>query len=120
MCWTITVLFLMEKALVYLLIPTPDLELSPTCNESGILGVVPGIWVLIQATEVLNGYWGGTAIRKKLLIADLLKMTFRNSAISNPDCPLCVHHQSFKDSLSNKTCSLFELGQSLYNSKRYA
>jgi len=78
------------------LFPTlPDPQLTPTCNESGILGVVPGILGTIQATEVLKWVLGiGQLLEKKLLIADLLKMTFREIQLSqNPDCPLCVHNQ---------------------------
>lgn len=76
------------------LFPTPDPGLSPTCNERGILGVVPGILGAIQATEVLKWVLGvGQLLEKKLLIADLLKMTFREIQLSqNPDCPLCVHN----------------------------
>lgn len=80
------------------LFPTPDPEFSPACNESGILGVVPGILGAIQATEVLKWILGvGQLLEKKLLIADLLKMTFREIQLSqNPDCSLCVHHQSLQ------------------------
>ena|SRR3990167_8233626 len=80
------------------LFPTPDPELSPPCNESGILGVVPGILGAIQATEVLKWILGiGQLLEKKLLIADLLKMTFREIQLSqNPDCSLCVNHQSLQ------------------------
>jgi molybdopterin/thiamine biosynthesis adenylyltransferase/rhodanese-related sulfurtransferase len=75
------------------LFPTPDPKLSPSCNESGVLGVVPGILGAIQATEVLKWILGvGQLLEKKLLIADLLKMTFREIQLSqNLDCPLCVH-----------------------------
>lgn len=76
------------------LFPTPDPKFSPRCNESGILGVVPGILGAIQATEVLKWTLGiGQLLEKKLLIADLLNMTFREIQLSqNPDCPLCVHN----------------------------
>lgn len=52
----------------------------------------------IQATEVLKWILGvGLLLENKLLIADLLKMTFREIQLSqNPDCPLCVHHQSLQ------------------------
>lgn len=81
------------------LFPTPDPKLSPACNESGILGVVPGILGAIQATEVLKWILGvGELLEKKLLIADLLKMTFREIQLSqNPDCSLCVHHHSLQE-----------------------
>jgi sulfur-carrier protein adenylyltransferase/sulfurtransferase len=81
------------------LFPTPDPELSPACNESGILGVVPGILGAIQATEILKWILSvGELLEEKLLIADLLNMTFREIQLSqNPDCPLCVHHHSLQE-----------------------
>jgi len=80
------------------LFPTPTPEVSSTCNESGILGVVPGILGAIQATEVLKWILGvGQLLEEKLFIADLLKMTFREIQLSqNANCPLCVHNYSLQ------------------------
>lgn len=81
------------------LFPAPDPKLSPACNESGILGVVPGLLGTIQATEILKWILGiGQLLEKKLFVADLLKMTFREIQLyQNPDCPLCVRNQPLQN-----------------------
>ncbi len=74
----------------------PDSNFIPTCNEGGILGVMPGLLGVIQATEVLKWILKiGQSLEKKLFIANLLEMTFREIQLfQNPDCQLCVHNQS--------------------------
>ncbi|KTD24034.1 MULTISPECIES: molybdopterin-synthase adenylyltransferase MoeB [Legionella] len=86
------------------LFPTPpDPKFAPSCNENGILGVVPGILGTIQATEIIKWVLGiGHSLRKRLLVADFLKMTFREIQLfQNPDCQLCVHNQSLHNPLSS-------------------
>lgn len=78
------------------LFPTPpDPKLIPSCDEGGVLGVVPGVLGTIQATEIIKWILGiGDLLEKRLLIVDLLKMTFRKIELfQNPDCQLCLHHQ---------------------------
>jgi adenylyltransferase/sulfurtransferase len=63
----------------------------PSCAEGGVLGVVPGIIGLIQATEALKVIVGvpGTLINR-LLLFDALRMTFRELKIkADPQCPIC-------------------------------
>ncbi|ASQ47459.1 molybdopterin-synthase adenylyltransferase MoeB [Legionella clemsonensis] len=82
------------------LFPTPpDPKIIPPCNEGGILGVVPGIMGIIQATEVIKWLLGiGHLLENRLLVADLLKMTFREIQLSqNPDCQLCGHNQPLQN-----------------------
>lgn len=79
------------------LFPNPEhFKAIPNCNEAGILGVVPGFLGIIQATEIIK--WivqCGQSLKKRLLIADLLQMNFKTiELVQNPDCPLCVHHQT--------------------------
>jgi rhodanese-related sulfurtransferase len=76
------------------LFPNPDPKLSPNCNENGVLGVVPGVLGTIQATEVLKWILGvGQLLENKLLIVDVLSMTFRQIQLSlNPSCSLCMEH----------------------------
>lgn len=81
------------------LFPTPpNPKTIPTCNEGGILGVVPGIMGTIQATEVIKWILGiDHLLENRLLIADLLKMTFREIQLSkNSDCQLCGHNESLQ------------------------
>ena len=61
------------------LIPKPPpIELLPSCQEAGVIGVLPGIIGLIQATEVIKIITGnGQTLSGRLLIFDALLMKFR-------------------------------------------
>ena len=69
--------------------PPPDLV--PSCAEGGVLGVVPGLVGLIQATEVLKWLTGaGTPLVGRLLLVDALGPEFRTVRIQrDPLCPAC-------------------------------
>lgn len=78
------------------LFPTPpDPKLIPSCEAGGVLGVVPGLLGTIQATEIIKWIVEiGDLLEKRLLMVDLLKMTFKEIQLfQNPDCPLCIHQQ---------------------------
>ncbi|KTD21427.1 thiazole biosynthesis adenylyltransferase ThiF [Legionella lansingensis] len=68
-----------------------DLHGLPNCQESGVLGVVPGILGLVQATEVLKWILGnGQPLHKRLLVIDVLGMNFQDIQLTqDPDCNLC-------------------------------
>ena len=63
----------------------------PTCAESGVLGVLPGIVGCIQATETIKLIIKSeTTLAGRLLLIDAWAMRFRESAIrKNPHCPVC-------------------------------
>ncbi len=63
----------------------------PSCAEGGVLGVLPGIIGLIQATEILKLVLGqGTSLLNRLLLYDALDMEFRELKLRrDPQCPLC-------------------------------
>jgi molybdopterin/thiamine biosynthesis adenylyltransferase/rhodanese-related sulfurtransferase len=63
----------------------------PTCAEEGVLGVVPGVFGLLQATEVIKLLTGvGTPLVGQLLLLDLLEHDLQRIAIARrPDCPAC-------------------------------
>lgn len=63
----------------------------PSCAEGGVLGVLPGIIGLIQATEILKLALGiGSPLLGRLLLYDALEMRFREVKIRrDPHCPLC-------------------------------
>lgn len=69
----------------------PPANLIPSCNEAGVLGVVPGIIGTIQATEALKWILGiGTSLRGRLLQWNALSMKFREFHLrKNPYCQLC-------------------------------
>jgi molybdopterin/thiamine biosynthesis adenylyltransferase/rhodanese-related sulfurtransferase len=64
---------------------------APSCAEAGVLGILPGIIGLIQATEALKLIVGtGETLAGRLLHFDALKMKFREFALRrDPQCPVC-------------------------------
>ena len=69
--------------------PPPDLV--PNCAEGGVLGILPGVIGVIQATETVKLILGtGRALIGRLLLYDALDMTFREMKVrKNPKCPIC-------------------------------
>lgn len=78
--------------------PPPPGEV-PSCQEAGVLGVLPGLIGLIQATEAIKLILGlGNPLKGRLLLYDALSMTFREVKIKkDPDCPLCGKNPKIKD-----------------------
>jgi molybdopterin/thiamine biosynthesis adenylyltransferase/rhodanese-related sulfurtransferase/molybdopterin converting factor small subunit len=72
----------------------PPPGLVPSCAEGGVLGVLPGIIGLVQATEALKLILGiGEPLIGRFLIYDALKMRFRELKLrKDPDCPVCGTH----------------------------
>jgi adenylyltransferase/sulfurtransferase len=66
----------------------------PSCAEGGVLGVLPGIIGVIQATEAIKLMLGiGEPLIGRFLIYDALKMRFRELKLrKDPDCPVCGTH----------------------------
>ena len=66
----------------------------PSCSEVGVLGVLPGVIGVIQATETIKLLIGqGEPLVGRLLMYDALAMRFREIRIRrDPDCPLCGEH----------------------------
>ena len=66
----------------------------PSCAEGGVLGVLPGIIGVIQATEAIKLITGiGEPLIGRFLIYDALKMRFRELKLQkDPDCPVCGTH----------------------------
>lgn len=74
----------------------PEAGLVPSCAESGVFGVLPGLLGLIQATETLKLILeAGEPLIGRLLLFDALAMKFREVALDkNPDCPACGANRS--------------------------
>jgi len=70
--------------------PTPS-EMAPSCDEAGVLGVLPGVVGLIQATEAVKLLLGkGEPLKGRLLTYDALAMTFREYKVRrDPACAVC-------------------------------
>jgi adenylyltransferase/sulfurtransferase len=69
----------------------PPPGLVPSCAEGGVLGILPGLVGVIQATEVIKLILGiGESLAGRLLLVDALTMKFRTLKLhKNPDCPIC-------------------------------
>lgn len=69
----------------------PPAQFAPNCAEAGVLGVLPGIIGLIQATEAIKHLLGlGQSLVGRLLTYDALAMRFGEVALPrDPDCPGC-------------------------------
>ncbi len=75
--------------------PPPDA--APNCAEAGVLGVLPGVIGLIQATEAIKLILGiGVPLSGRLLHFDALSMRFRETRLSaDPDCAVCAPGRAF-------------------------
>ncbi|MEH6414489.1 molybdopterin-synthase adenylyltransferase MoeB [Pseudomonas sp. CGJS7] len=75
----------------------PPPEAAPNCAEAGVLGVLPGVVGLIQATEVVKLILGlGESLAGRLLNFDALGMRFRETRLRpDPQCPVCAAGREF-------------------------
>ncbi|MCX6898699.1 MAG: molybdopterin-synthase adenylyltransferase MoeB [Verrucomicrobia bacterium] len=69
----------------------PPPGMVPSCAEGGVLGVLPGIIGVIQATETIKLILGkGDALLGRLLLYNALDMKFREMKMRrDPNCPVC-------------------------------
>jgi adenylyltransferase/sulfurtransferase len=72
----------------------PPPGLVPSCAEGGVLGILPGIIGLMQATETVKLILGaGEPLVGRLVLYDALAMRFRELKLRrNPECPVCGDH----------------------------
>ena len=73
----------------------PPPGLVPSCAEGGVLGILPGLVGIIQATEVIKYILRiGESLARRLLLVDALGMNFRQLKLrKNPACPACGTHE---------------------------
>ncbi len=69
----------------------PPAEEAPSCAEAGVLGVLPGIVGVLQATEAIKLILGlGTTLAGRLIVYDALSTKFRELKLRrDPKCPTC-------------------------------
>ena len=74
----------------------PPPGLVPSCAEGGVLGVLPGLVGVMQATEAIKLILGaGAPLIGRLLLVDALSMKFRELKLrKDPDCPVCGPHRT--------------------------
>jgi molybdopterin/thiamine biosynthesis adenylyltransferase/rhodanese-related sulfurtransferase len=75
----------------------PPPAAAPNCSEAGVLGVLPGVIGLLQATEAMKLILGvGEPLAGRLLHFDALSMRFRETRLApDPDCTVCAPHRAF-------------------------
>jgi len=76
----------------------PPPGLVPSCAEGGVLGILPGLVGLVQATEVIKLILEkGTSLVGRLLLFDALGMKFRELKLrKDPECPVCGENATIK------------------------
>ena len=75
----------------------PSPQDAPNCAEAGVLGVLPGVIGLLQATETLKLLLGlGDSLAGRLLHFDALAMRFRETRLRpDPGCLVCAPGRTF-------------------------
>jgi len=77
----------------------PPPGLVPNCAEGGVLGILPGLIGVVQATETVKLILGtGKPLVGRLLLYDALEMTFREMKVrKNPRCPICGPNPTIRE-----------------------
>ncbi|MFQ5581241.1 MAG: molybdopterin-synthase adenylyltransferase MoeB [Mariprofundaceae bacterium] len=77
----------------------PPPGLVPSCAEGGVLGVLPGVIGVIQATEAVKIILGkGRTLSGRLMLYDALDMHFREVNLRrDPACPACGEHPTIHE-----------------------
>ena len=88
--------------------PPPPGEV-PSCAEGGVLGVLPGIVGVIQATEVVKLILGsGSSLMGRMVLYDAIDMKFRELKLRpDPQCPVCGEEPTVTELIDyNQFCGL--------------
>src|SRR3546814_5072597 len=94
----------------------PASEAAPNCSEAGVLGGLPGVIGMLEATEVLKLLLHvGEPLTGRLLHFDALSMRFRETRLPpDPDCPLCARGRPFPGRSEEHTSELQSLMRTSY------
>ncbi len=87
----------------------PPPGLVPSCAEGGVLGILPGLVGIMQATEAIKLILGrGEPLIGRLLLVDALGMRFRELKLrKNRDCPVCGLHRTIHQLIDyNEFCGI--------------
>jgi adenylyltransferase/sulfurtransferase len=77
----------------------PPPGMVPSCAEGGVLGILPGIVGIIQATEAIKLIIGkGKPLIGRLMLYDALEMKIRELKVrKDPACPVCGEHPTITE-----------------------
>ncbi len=87
----------------------PPPGLVPSCAEGGVLGILPGLIGVVQATEVVKLILGnGNSLAGRLLLYDALEMKFRELKLrKDPECPICGPNRTIHELIDyNQFCGI--------------
>lgn len=92
--------------------PPPPGEV-PSCAEGGVLGILPGLVGMIQASEAIKYFLGkGESLVGRLLQISVLDMSFREVKIRrDKDCPVCGDHPTITKLIDYEQFCGLGLGQ---------
>jgi adenylyltransferase/sulfurtransferase len=99
----------------------PPLGAVPSCQEAGVLGVVPGLIGCIQATETIKLLLdAGSALVGRLLVYDALNMDFTELKVErDPECSVCGDRATVTELMDNEfACELHEASQAAEDTSR--
>jgi adenylyltransferase/sulfurtransferase len=77
----------------------PPPGMVPSCAEGGVLGILPGVVGVIQATEAIKLIIGkGRPLVGRLMLYDALEMKFRELKVrKDPSCPVCGDNRTITE-----------------------
>lgn len=96
-----------ENPCLRCLFPSAISHTKANCASDGVIGVLPGILGILQATEIIKWILNiGTGLVKRLLMVDLLAMSFKDIHLhKNPDCQLCVYGELVHEPIPAVICA---------------
>jgi adenylyltransferase/sulfurtransferase len=95
----------------------PPPELTPSCSDSGVFGILPGVVGTMMATEAIKLVLGiGTSLIGQLMIYDALQASFHRIAFQKqPGCQVCGDSPVIKSLVNSEAscrdANLFALTQ---------
>ncbi len=77
----------------------PPPGMVPSCAEGGVLGILPGLIGIMQATEAIKFIIGkGDLLVGRLVLFNAMEMKFREVKLNkDPDCPVCGKNPTIKE-----------------------
>ena len=89
-------------------------DTNANCQNGGVIGTLPGLLGIVQATEMIKWITGsGTSLLNRLLCIDLLSMEIKNIRLTkNQQCPFCVYGHALEEDAFG-LCSSSENMQSI-------